>query len=325
MRLSHRLLATALALLCAAQVAPASAQTAFPNQPLKFVIAFGPGGVADSTARIVAEKLGDKLGQRVVVENNPGGGGIAAARAVIAAPADGHTLALLTNGTSISVSLFKSLPFDPVKDFTPVSKLGAFEFFVIAKADGPHTTLGDFLKAAKANPGKLNVGSVNPGSTQHLSTLLLKATSGVDYQWVPFKTTPDIVVALLRGDLDAAVDGAAAVRGNVEDGKLRLLASSAPTRGPLFPNVPTVKEAGGGDFDVMSWNGMFVKAGTPAPIVAQLNKAVREALADETVRTKLLGVGIVPDPTSSDEMGAFLKADIAKWAKVIEDNKIERR
>lgn len=304
--------------------APALAQ-GFPSQPLKFVIAFGPGGVADTTARVVADKLGDKLGQRVIVENNPGGGGIAAARSVIGAPADGHTLILLTNGTSISVGLFKTLPFDPVKDFAPISKIGAFEFFMAARADGPHKTLGDFVKAAKAAPGKLNAGTVNPGSTQHLSALLLKATAGIDFQWVPFKTTPDLLVALLRGDIDLIVEGFAAVKGNVDDGKIRLLASSAPKRGPLFPDLPTVKEAGGGEFDVLSWNGMFVKTGTPPAIVAALSKAMREVLTDAEVTKKLLNVGIVADPSGPEELGSFLKADIAKWDKVIEDNKIERR
>jgi tripartite-type tricarboxylate transporter receptor subunit TctC len=304
---------------------PAWGQATYPSQPLRLVIAFGPGGVADTTSRIVAEKLGDRLGQRVIVENNPGGGGIAAARAVLSAPADGHTLALLTNGTSISVSLFKNLTFNPLTDFAPVTKIGKFEFFLAANANSPYRSLADMIKAARDSPGKLNVGTVNPGSTQHLSALLLKSTAGIEFQWVPFRNSPDLLVALLRGDVDAAIEAYAALRGNLEDGKLRALATSAPTRSQLLPDIPTAREEGASDFDVTSWNGLFVKAGTAAEIIAQLNKAMREVLADQDLKRRLLEMGIIADPTSPEELTAFFKGDIAKWANVIVMNKIEQR
>ena len=289
------------------------------------MIAFGPGGVADTTSRLVAEKLGDKLGQRVVVENNPGGGGIAAARAVLSAPADGYTLALLTNGTSISVGLFKNLTFDPLTDFAPVTKIGTFEFFFAANAGSPYRSLADTIKAARDNPGKLNVGTVNPGSTQHLSALLLKSTAGIEFQWVPFRNSPDLLVALCAAMSMWPSRPTRRFRGNFDDGKLRPLATSAPTRSPLLPNVPTAKEDGASTFDVTSWNGLFVKTGTPAAIVAQLNEAMRAVLADDDLKKRLLEMGIVADPTSPDELTAFFKADIAKWADVIAKNKIEQR
>jgi tripartite-type tricarboxylate transporter receptor subunit TctC len=319
-----RAAALVLSLLTAAPgLAPA--QQAYPSQPIRFVIAFGPGGVADTTSRIVAEKLSDKLGQRVVVENNPGGGGIAAARAVLSAPADGHTLALLTNGTSISVSLFKNLTFDPLTEFAPVSKLGAFEFFFAVKADSPYRTLAQLIKAARDNPGKLNIGTVNPGSTQHLSAMMLKSTAGIEFQWVPFKNSGDLIVAMLRGDVDAGVDAFAAFRGNIDDGKLRALATTAPKPFPLLPGVPPAREDGAGDFEATAWNGLFVKAGTPPEIVAQLNQAVADVLADPDLKQKLLGLGIIADPSSPEALAAFFKRDIAKWADVIERNKIEKR
>jgi tripartite-type tricarboxylate transporter receptor subunit TctC len=301
------------------------AQQAFPSQPIRFVVAFGPGGVGDTTARLVAERLGEKLGQRVVVENTPGGGGIAAARAVLSSPAEGHTLALLTNGTSISVSLFRNLTFDPLTEFGPVSKLGRFEFFVGVKSDSPYRSLSDFIKRARDNPGKLNVGTVNPGSTQHLSAMMLKSTAGIDFQWVPFRNSGDLIIALLRGDVDAGIDAYAAFRGNVDDGKLRLLASTGSKRFPLLPDVPPAREAGAGDFEATAWNGLFVKAGTPPGIVAQLNKAVGEVLADPNLRKRLLDMGIAADPSTPEALAAFFKADIAKWAAVIEKNKIEKR
>jgi tripartite-type tricarboxylate transporter receptor subunit TctC len=303
----------------------ARGQAAYPSQPVRFVIAFGPGGVGDTTSRLVAEKLGDKLGQRVVVENVPGGGGIAAARAVLSGPADGHTLALLTNGTSISVSLFKNLTFDPLADFAPVSKLGTFEFFLAANAASPYRTLADVIKAARDKPGKLNVGTVNPGSTQHLSAMLLKSTANIEFQWVPFRNSPDLLVALLRGDVDVAIDAYAALRGNFDDGKVRPLATTAPVRFPLLADVPTAKETGAGDFDVTAWNGLFVKAGTPPAVIARLNKAVAEVLADADLKKRLLDMGIVADPTSPEELASFFKRDIAKWADVIAKNNIEKR
>jgi tripartite-type tricarboxylate transporter receptor subunit TctC len=319
----------ALAILGLAALVPvpgtAPAQQAYPNQPIRFVVPFGPGGVGDTTARLVAEKLGDKLGQRVVVENNPGGGGIAAARAVLTAPADGHLLALLTNGTSISVSLFKNLTFDPLAEFAPVSKLGTFEFFFAVKADSPFRSLGDLVKAARDNPGKLNIATVNPGSTQHLSAMLLKSTASIEFQWVPFRNSGDLIVALLRGDVDAGVDAYAALRGNFDDGKLRLLATTAAKRFPLLPDVAPAKEAGAGDFETTAWNGLFVKAGSPPEIVAQLNKATAEVLADPALKEKLLGLGIVAEPSSPEALATFFKADIAKWADVIEKNRIEKR
>jgi tripartite-type tricarboxylate transporter receptor subunit TctC len=324
MRVVLRATAIASLTLCAVP-GPTWAQATYPNQPVRLVIAFGPGGVADTTSRLVAEKLGEKIGQRVIIENNPGGGGIAAARAVLSAPADGHTLALLTNGTSISVGLFKNLTFDPLTDFAPVSKIGKFEFFLAVNANSPYRSLADMVKAARENPGKLNVGTVNPGSTQHLSALLLKSTAGIEFQWVPFRNSPDLLVALLRGDIDLAIEAYATLRGNIDDGKLRPLATSAPTRSPVLPNVPTAQEGGAGNFDVTSWNGLFVKAGTPAAIIAQLNSAMQEVLSDEDLKKRLLEMGVLADPTSPEALTTFLRNDIAKWADVIAKNKIEQR
>jgi tripartite-type tricarboxylate transporter receptor subunit TctC len=318
------LAATALPVLLAAAGA-AWAQQNYPSQPIRFVVAFGPGGVGDTTARLVAERLGAKLGQRIIVENTPGAGGIAAARSVLTAPADGHTLALLTNGTSISVGLFKSLPFDPLADFAPVTKLGTFEFFLAVKADSPYRSFPELLKAARDNPGKLNLGTINPGSTQHLSAMLLKSTAGIEFQWVPFKNSPDLLIALLRGDVDVAIDAYVALKGNIADGKLRPLATTAPARFALLPNVPTAKEGGAGEFAATAWNGLFVKAGTPADVVDKLNKAAAKVLADPDLKKRLLDLGIVTDPTTPEGLTAFFKGDIAKWADVIEKNKIPKR
>ena len=172
------------------------AKAAWPEKPIKIVLPFGAGGVADVTARIMADKLSQKFDQRVVIENMPGPGGINAARAVITAPPDGYTMALVTNGTAISVAAFKSLPFDPVKDFEPVSMVGTFDLVFVVNSESEYKTLGDFIKAAKAQPGKLNIGTIAVGGTQNLGAELFKSMADLNVQIVPYKNSPDIVVAL---------------------------------------------------------------------------------------------------------------------------------
>ncbi|MSO67747.1 MAG: tripartite tricarboxylate transporter substrate binding protein, partial [Pseudolabrys sp.] len=238
------------------------AQAKWPERPVKIVLPFGPGGVADVTARIMAEKLSAKLGERVVIENMPGPGGIAAARAVTSAAPDGYTMALVTNGTAISVAAFKSLPFDPVKDFEMVSMVGTFDLVFVVNAQSPYKTLADFIKAAKAEPGKLNIGTIAVGGTQNLGAELLKSDAGVNLQIVPYKNSGDIVVALLRNDVQMLVEFPPAVKGQVADGKLKILATSSPKASPLLPGVPTVNQTIKG-FEVISWNGVGAPKGTP--------------------------------------------------------------
>ena len=316
-------LGTALSLGCASPFA--AAQTTFPSQPLKLVVPLGPGGVGDTTARLVAEKMGEILGQRIIVENLPGPGGNAAARAALQPPADGHTMILLTNGTAIGATLLKTMSYNPVTEFAPVARLGQFEFFFATRGDGPFKTLADLVKTAKAQPGKLNVGTTTTGSTQHLTALLLKSTAGIEFQWVPFKTTPDLLIALIRGDIDLTVEAYSALKGNVEDGKLRVLSASSAGRSPVVPTIPGAKEAGAGDMDVVAWNGVFVKTGTPAAAIATLNKAVNEATKDAGLIKRLFDLGITADAGTPEAMGEALKSEIARWAKVIEQNKLDRQ
>src|SRR6201991_4488334 len=176
--------------------APAGAESRYPDKPVRIVLPFAAGGVADITARIIADRLSEKLGQRFYIENQAGAGGIAAARTVISSPPDGYTLALLSNGTAVSVSLFEKLPFDPLKDFAPISSLGTFDFIFATSAEPPFKTLADFVAAAKEKPGTLNVGTINVGSTQNLSAELFKTTAGVDMTIVPFRSSPDVLIAL---------------------------------------------------------------------------------------------------------------------------------
>src|SRR4249920_1001528 len=248
-----RALAT-IAVLAAVLMTEAAAAQKYPDHPVRLILPFGAGGVADVTARLVTEKLGEKLGQRFVIENMAGAGGINAARAVLSAPADGYTLALFSNGTAISVSLFKNLGFNPVTDFVPVSSMGYFDFIFVTQASARYLSLAEFIKAAKERPGTLNVGTINVGSTQNLSAQLFKSTAGVDVTIVPFRSSPDVLIALLRGDIQLAIENFSAVQSNVADKALTAVATSGAVRTSYLADVPTVKEAGGGEFEARSWN-----------------------------------------------------------------------
>jgi putative tricarboxylic transport membrane protein len=220
---------TVMAACAPAVASPAArAQANYPNRPVRIVVPFAAGGVADTTARIIAEKLSESLSQRFFVENQPGAGGIAAARSVMSAAPDGHTLIMLTNGTAISVSVFERLPFDPLKDFAPVSSLGFFDFIFCTSASSGFTTLGDFIAAAKAKPGALNVGTINVGSTQNLSAELFKTAANIDFTIVPYRGTPEVEVSLLQGNIALMIDSYSAIKGNIAEGKFRALASSGP-------------------------------------------------------------------------------------------------
>jgi tripartite-type tricarboxylate transporter receptor subunit TctC len=327
--LPRRLLKISLAVFAMSVLAfsrhGAHAGANYPNKPVRIVVPFAAGGVADITARTVAEKLGAKLGQRFYIENQPGAGGIAAARAVIASPPDGYTLAMLTNGTAVSVSLFKHLPYDPLKDFTPVSSLGFFDFVLATGANSPFKTLGDFVAAAKARPGTLNVGTINIGSTQNLSAELLKTAAGIDFVIVPFRGTPEVLVSLLQGDIALMIDGYSAIKGNLADGKIRPLAVSGAARLQSTPDIPGALEAGVSDYDVISWNALFAPAGTPPEIVKALNDALQEVLADADVKSRLLELGIDAKACMPQELSVRLQSDIDKWQKVIDQAGIQKQ
>jgi tripartite-type tricarboxylate transporter receptor subunit TctC len=306
------------AALALGRLAPLRAQAKYPSRPVRIVVPFGAGGVADTTVRVVAEKLGDVMGQRFVIENQPGAGGIAAARAVLSAPADGHTLALLSNGTAVSVGLFKKLAFDPLKDFAPISSLGYFDFVLATGANSGFSAMADFLKAVRENPGSINVGTINIGSTQNLSAQLLKSAGSLDFAIVPFRTSPEVLVAVLRNDVALMIDNYAALKAALSDAQVRALASSGAARSPVLPDVPTVREAGIADYETTSWNALFVKAGTPPDIVAGLNSALAKVLAEPETKKQLLEFGIEGKSSTPDELGARLRGDIAKWSAVIE-------
>lgn len=294
------------------------AQSGYPNKPIRVIVPFAAGGVADITMRIVADRLGDNLGQRLVIENMPGAGGVAAARAVLSSPADGYTLALLSNGTAVSVPLFKSLPFDPVKNFAPISSIGFFDFILGTNAGSSYKTLADVIAYAKANPGKLNVGTISVGSTQNLSAELLKSSAGVNFQIVPYRGTPEVIIGLLRKDIDVMIDNYVGMKSALVDKSMIAIGTTGDSRSLILKDVPTVGEGGVKGYDVVSWNALFAPAGTPPEAIARLNAGLRAVLAMPEVKQKLLDLGIEARASSPEELKDRLVSDIAKWSAVIE-------
>ncbi len=308
-------------LLAGATADRASAQADFPNKPIRLIVPFAAGGLADITMRIMGEKLGERLGQRIVIDNRPSGGGIAAAQAVATAPPDGYTLIVFTNGTAISVGLFKALPFDPVKDFVPVSSVAYFDILLLVNGKSPIKTVADLLAQARAS--QINLGAINPGSTQNLSTELFKATAGIDANIIPFKSSPEVQVALVRDDIVVGFESYAALKGAIDDGQIRPIATSGVTRS--LPNVPTVLETGALNYEVVGWNAIFAPAGTPADIVAKLNQEIVAVMALPDIRKRILELGTEPKSSTPAEIAARLKDDIVKWGGVIDRAKIEKR
>lgn len=295
----------------------ARAQAKYPDHPVRVILPFAAGGVADITARLVAEGLSKKFGQNFYIENNPGAGGISAARAALSGGKDGYTIAMLTNGTAISVPLFNHLPFDPLKDFTPISLIGTFETVFITAVSSNYKTLADFISAARAKPGALNIGTINVGSTQNLTAELFKSMAKIDVAIVPFRATPDVIVALLRGDVQMAIDFYAPLKPSLDSGQAHAVATGGVKRSPALPAIPTVQEGGVAGFEVVAWNGLYAPTGTPAAVIATLNGALHEVVADPALKKRALDLGIAAAGSTPAELDARMRSDISKWGNVI--------
>ena len=301
------------------------AQTSFPTKPLKIVVPFGAGGVADLTARTVAQKLGENLGQSVVIENKPGAGGIVATDTVAKSTPDGYTLLLMSNATAVSAGLFKTLPYDAEKDLIPLSILGTFDIAILVNNDSKFTSLSDLLSFAKANPGKLNIGSITVGSTQNLAAELFKSTAGIDAQVVPFNGTPAVMTALRGGQIDVGVEILAPVLPQIKGQALRALAVTGDKRAAALPQVPTAKESGVRNLYAASWNALAAPAKTPKEVVQKLNQEIQNALNHPDVRKKLLEMNVEPLPSSLQQAADLLGSETKRWGEVIQRAGIQKQ
>jgi tripartite-type tricarboxylate transporter receptor subunit TctC len=314
----------ALALILVAIATSAGHAQNYPNHAVRLIVPFAAGGAVDVLARLLAGKLSDQLGQTIVVENKPGAGGTLAADMVAKSPPDGYTILQNTNGAAIAPALYKSLPFD-AGDLAPVTQLVASNLILVASPKSDITSVKDLIARATAEPGKLNYGSSGMGNPLHLTMEMIKHATGTDIVAVPFRGDAQINAALIAGEVEVAVVPLATAVPLIKDGRIRALGLTGAKRSPTVPDVPTIAEAGVPGFASTSWQGWFMAATTPAPIVERVQQEIAKALALPDMRARLAAMAYEGIGSTPAEFDAFYKAEIAKFAKVIADAKIPRQ
>jgi len=317
----------ALSLALLANASSIAQTAAFPSKTIKIVVPNAAGGAADITARTVGQKLAEALGQSVVIENKPSAGGIVAGEMVARAEPDGHTMLLISSGTAVSASLFKSLPFDTVKDFTPVSKLATFDLVIASAEGGRFKTFAELLAYGRANPGKLNIGTPQVGTTQNLAAELFLSSSGLSAQIVPFNGTPPVITALRGGSVDAMVEIVGPLMPQIKSNAVRPLALLGDKRSASMPDVPAVREAGGplAKFQASSWNGLAVPSHTPREVVLRLSREIQAIMEMPDVKKRLSDVNLNAQGSTPEQAAEVLAADIRRWHEVIVKAKIDKQ
>jgi tripartite-type tricarboxylate transporter receptor subunit TctC len=319
-----RLLSLALVLAALGIVAqPAQAQT-YPNRPIRIVVPFVAGGGVDTLARLIGARLSDAMGQPVIVENRPGAGGNAGADAVAKAPPDGYSILLTTNGHAIAPALYRKLAFDPAQDFVPVTQLVASSLVLVASPKSQLTSVQDLIAAAKAKPGGLNYGSTGVGNPLHLTMEMVKIAAGIDVQPVPYRGDAPLNTALIAGDVEVAVVPMVTARPLIEGGRLRALAVTGAQRSPALPDVPTLTEQGVA-VESSSWQGFFVPAQTPRDVVLLIQRETKKVLEAADVRERIKAFGAEPVGSTPEEFAAKFKADLARFARIVEEARIPKQ
>lgn len=297
--------------------AGSSASGAFPQRPIRVIVPFGPGGLADVTMRIAGEEMSVQLGQPLVIENRPGAGGVAATSTLLGANADGHTLIVLTNGTAIAETQFPDLPYDITTDLQPVSAVAWFDIVLLTNPQSGVNSVQSLLDLARSKPGGLRIATINPGSTQHLSAELFKSKAGIEGTVISYRTTPDVLGALLRREVDVAFDAYTALKGPIDSGEALAIAVTGEERNVAMPNVPTVAESGVADYVVTGWNALYAKAGTPQSVIDTLNQAVQTVSSNPALQSRFTELGVVGRASTPAEIQQRLLDDIAKWHDVM--------
>ena len=312
--------------LFAATVAAVSATAAaqpYPSKPISMVVVFAAGGTADIVGRTLGAQLSKQLGQQVVIDNKPGAGGTVGATAVARAKPDGYTVLMLVSSHTTAETLFKSRPYDLLKDFAPVSTIGTSAYWVLVNPETTKAkTIKELVDTMRAQPGKFSYGSGGSGGITHLASEMMKLQGKLDVVHVPFKGNAPALTELLAGRIDMVIDQPASSEAFVKAGKLKPLAVTSLKRIPTAPDVPTLNESGFPGFEAIAWFGLGFPAGTPPEIVARMNTEVAKALADPELKQKLEAAGITPLSMSSGDFTNVMKADVARWAKVISDAKV---
>jgi tripartite-type tricarboxylate transporter receptor subunit TctC len=312
-----------LALGAAVWAGPSGARDEWPARTITLIVPFAPGGIADITARTVCEAMARSLGQAIIVDNRPSAGSVVGSAAVAQAPADGYTLLLMSNANAVSTGLFRKLPFDVVRDFAPITTLGYFELGVFVADTSRLRSVGDIVREAKAKPGRLTIGTISIGSTQHLAAELFKTKADIDALVVPYKGTPAVLTALRSGEIDVVFEILGPMLPQVAARAVRVVAVTSNTRYPRLQDVPTVAEAGVPGYAVASWNALAAPAATPAALIDRLNAVARSALEQENVRRRLQELGVRPQASSPRELATLLTGEIRRWREVIRTANIQ--
>jgi tripartite-type tricarboxylate transporter receptor subunit TctC len=311
-------------MMCAAAVYAQPTPANYPTKPIRFVVPFGPGGVGDITARTAAQKMGEAMGQQIIIDNRPSAGGVIAAEMVARAEPDGYTLMLLNNANAVSMAMFKSLPYDTLKDYAMVSTIAAFSAGVLVAPDSPVKTTKELIAQARAGGAKFNGGTIQIGSAQYLAAELFKSMAGLNITNVPFNNTGAVIGALRGNDIQVAFEFLPPVLGQIRAGALRAVAVSSKTRFAPLPNVPTLDESGLPGYDVISWNGIGAPAKTPRAIVDRLNKELHTAVNSPQVKQRFQELGIEQNLNTPEGMRTFVTGEIAKWNALIDKARIPR-
>ena len=289
----------------------------FPNRPLRFVVPFPPGGGADNLARVVGQKVGDQLGQQVVIDNRGGAGGNIAAEVAAQADPNGYTLLQGNVAHTISRTLYRKLNYDFVKDFSPVTQLASIPFILLVTPSLPVSSVADLIALAKSKAGALNYASSGTGGPSHMAMELFKTATGTDLTHVPYKGAGPAAIDVVAGRVNMMFFTLSAARSHLSSGKLKPIAITSVERVPQAATIPTFKEAGVSDLEVSTWFGVLVPAGTPKPVIDRLHKSFVAALSAPEVKTQLSRGGFQLVGSSPEAFGAYIKAEIARWAKVI--------
>jgi len=305
----------------------ATAQPAYPSKPITIVVPFGPGGVADITARTVGQAMAASLKQPIVIDNRPSAGAVVGSAAVAKAAPDGYTLLLMSNANAVSTGLFKKLPYDPVKDFAPIGTLGYFDLALFVADGSPLKSVQDLVARAKAQPGQLTIGTIAVGSTQNLAAELFKSSAGIDALVVPYNGTSALQTALIAGQIDVGFEVLGPMMSHLASGPRGLRALAVTSDRPFagLPNVPTVQASGVPKYNVASWNALAAPVGTPPRVIETLNAAIRDALSKPEVQQRLQALGVRAQASTAGEASQLLGTEIARWKQVIVSAKIPQQ
>ena len=308
-----------LTILCTFLLAGNCLAQDYPNKPVRFIVPYAPGGSSDILARTLGQKFADAMGQPFIIDNRPGAGGIVAGELVAKAAPDGHTLLLMSNGTAVSAGLFKSLPFNTRTDFAPISLLGLFDIAIVVPESSPYKTLAELVSFGRANPGKLNMGTINIGSTQHLAAELFRTQANLISQIIPYNGTPAVINALRGGQVDVVVEILGPLKPQINAKAVRLLGVMGANRPKDLPQVPVLRELPGlSNFNVSSWNALAAPGKTPKDVVDRLSSEVAKVLADPEMVQRLAGFNVEAKASSPAQLAQLLDSDIKRWGEVIQ-------